>query len=94
MKFVATNKVFITNFFSPFSFVAVFGSEIWDPGWVKIRIRDKHPRAATLGLPVELLSLKQAETLNSFFPQKGRRKIFKAISTHTESTDGILNVTF
>jgi hypothetical protein len=29
-----------TNFFSPLSFVAVFGSEIRDPGWVKIRIRD------------------------------------------------------
>jgi hypothetical protein len=35
------------NFFSPLSFVAVFGygirdpgSEIRDPGWVKIRIRD------------------------------------------------------
>jgi hypothetical protein len=39
----------------PLSFVAVFGSEIRDPGsgirdpgWVKIRIRDKHPRSATL----------------------------------------------
>ncbi len=36
-----------TNFFSPLSFVAVFGSGIqdlgsgiWDPGWIKIRIRD------------------------------------------------------
>jgi hypothetical protein len=29
-----------TNFFSPLSFVAVFGSGIRDPGWVKIRIRD------------------------------------------------------
>ncbi len=94
MKYVATNKVFITNFFSPFSFDAVFGSEIWDPGWVKIRIRDKHPGASTLGVPIELLSLKQAETLYSFFPQKGRRKIFKAISTHSESTNVILNVTF
>jgi hypothetical protein len=25
------------------------GSEIRDPGWVKIRIRDKHPGSATLG---------------------------------------------
>jgi hypothetical protein len=24
------------------------GSEIRDPGWVKIRIRDKHPGSATL----------------------------------------------
>jgi hypothetical protein len=39
-----------TNFFSPLSFVAVFGSEIRDPGWVKIRIRDKHPGSATLNL--------------------------------------------
>jgi hypothetical protein len=43
------------NFFSPLSFVAVFGSRIWDPesgirdlGWVKIRIRDKHPGSTTL----------------------------------------------
>jgi hypothetical protein len=34
--------------FSPLSFVAVFGFEIRDPGWVKIRIRDKHPGSATL----------------------------------------------
>jgi hypothetical protein len=45
----------ITNFFSPLSFVTVFGSgirdpgsEIRDPGWVKIRIRDKHPGSTTL----------------------------------------------
>jgi hypothetical protein len=37
-----------TNFFSPLSFVAVFGSGIRDPGWVKIRIRDIHPGSATL----------------------------------------------
>jgi hypothetical protein len=36
-----------TNFFSPMSFIAVFGSGIRD-GWVKIRIRDKHPGSATL----------------------------------------------
>jgi len=35
---------------SPLSFVAVFGSGIRDPGWVKIRIRDKHPGSATLPL--------------------------------------------
>jgi hypothetical protein len=36
--------MFDNNFFSSLSFVAVFGtgpgSEIQDPGWVKIRIRD------------------------------------------------------
>jgi hypothetical protein len=37
-----------TKFFSSLSFIAVFGSGIRDPGWVKIRIRDKHPRSATL----------------------------------------------
>jgi hypothetical protein len=37
-----------TNIFSSLSFVAVFGSGIRDPGWVKIRIRDKHPGSATL----------------------------------------------
>jgi hypothetical protein len=30
-------KGITTNFFSPFSFAAVFGSEIQDPEWVKIR---------------------------------------------------------
>jgi hypothetical protein len=37
-----------TNFFPPLSFVAVFGSGIRDPRWVKIRIRDKLPGSATL----------------------------------------------
>jgi len=45
VKFVATKKDMATNFFSPLSFVAVFGLGIRDPGsgipgWVKIRIRD------------------------------------------------------
>jgi hypothetical protein len=47
-------KRYDKNFFSPLSFVPVFGSgirdpgsEIRDPGWVKIRIRDKHPGSAT-----------------------------------------------
>jgi hypothetical protein len=37
-------------FFSPLSFIAVFGSEIRDPGWVKSGsgIRNKHPGSATL----------------------------------------------
>jgi hypothetical protein len=47
VKFVATTKGLITNF-SPLSFVAVFGSGIRDPKWVKIRIRDKHLGSATL----------------------------------------------
>ncbi len=40
-----------TNFFSPLSFVAVFGSGIRDPGsgmGKKVRIRDKHSGSATL----------------------------------------------
>jgi hypothetical protein len=49
-----------TNFFSLLSLVAVFwigdpGSEIRDPGWVKIRIPDKHPGSATLHLPLGCL---------------------------------------
>jgi hypothetical protein len=47
---VATKKGMTTNFFSPLSFVAVFGSGIRDPGWVIIRIRDKHPGSATLAV--------------------------------------------
>jgi hypothetical protein len=32
VKFVATKKGMTTNYFSPLSFVAVFGSGILDPG--------------------------------------------------------------
>ncbi len=48
MKFVATKQVWQLIFFHPSLWVAVFGSGIRDPGWVKIRIRDKHPGSATL----------------------------------------------
>ncbi len=47
---MATKKGLITNFFHP-PLLLLFldpGSEIRDPGWVKIRIRDKHPGSATL----------------------------------------------
>jgi hypothetical protein len=47
MTIMATQKRYDNKFFSPLSFIAVFGSliqdprsEIGDPGWVKIRIRD------------------------------------------------------
>jgi hypothetical protein len=46
--FVATKKGMTTYFFSPLSFVAVFGSKILDPGWTKIRPREKHPGSAML----------------------------------------------
>ncbi len=49
---MAIKKGMTSNFFSPLSFVAVFGSEIRDPGWVKIRIRDNHPGSATLLVPL------------------------------------------
>ncbi len=42
------NKVWPQFFFSPMSFIAVSGSGIRDPGWEKVRIRDKHPGSATL----------------------------------------------
>jgi hypothetical protein len=48
VKFVATKKGMTKKDFSPLSFVAVFGSGMRDPGWVKIRIRKKHPEFATL----------------------------------------------
>jgi hypothetical protein len=59
LKFVATLKGtgYDIKFFLPLSFVAVFGSEIRDPGWVKIRIRDKHPRSATLICKVQKVGL-------------------------------------
>jgi hypothetical protein len=51
-KFVATKKCLTKDFFSPLSFYLFLdpGSEIRDPGWVKIRIRDKHSGSATLVL--------------------------------------------
>jgi hypothetical protein len=45
--FVAKKKVG-KKLFSHSSFVAVAGSGIRHPGWIKIRIRDKHPESATL----------------------------------------------
>ncbi len=53
VKFVVTKKGLTTNFFSPLSFVAVFGSGIRDPGSGMGKksgsgIRDKHPGSATL----------------------------------------------
>ncbi len=65
VKFVATKKGMTTYFFSPFSFVACFGSEIRDPGWVKIRIRDKLPGSATLFLTMHSLkNFNSAVSLN------------------------------
>jgi hypothetical protein len=40
--------MFDKKIISPLSFLPVFGSEIRDPGWVKIRIRDKLPGSAIL----------------------------------------------
>ncbi len=54
---ISTTKKIRQKLFLPLSFVAVFGSGIkirdQDPGWVKIRIRDKHPGSATLGKRVD-----------------------------------------
>jgi hypothetical protein len=38
--FVTTKKDRTTHFFPPLYFVAAFASEIRDPGWTKIRIRN------------------------------------------------------
>ncbi len=55
MKFLATKKGMIRNFFSSLSLVAVFGSGIRDPGSgmgknkkSRSAIRDKHPGPVTL----------------------------------------------
>ncbi len=52
---MATKKVW-QLIFLPFSFIAVFGSEIRDPGWVKIRIRNIGFFLLFLGLVLLLLS--------------------------------------
>jgi hypothetical protein len=50
VKILVRKQGMTTNFLSPLSFVAVFGSGIRDPGsrMGKIWIRDKHPGPATL----------------------------------------------
>jgi hypothetical protein len=47
MIFVATKKG-RTNIIFPSSFGAVVVSGIRDPGWIKIRIRDKHSGSTTM----------------------------------------------
>jgi hypothetical protein len=46
-----------TKKFSPSSFGAVVGSGIRDPGWIEIRIRDKHPGSATLVVRFHIVTL-------------------------------------
>jgi hypothetical protein len=46
---------------SPLSFIAVFGSGIRDLGWVKIRIRYKHPGSATLEKTLPKLTVVEGE---------------------------------
>ncbi len=68
VKFVATEKGMTTIFFHP-SLLWLFldpgseirdpGSGIRDPGLVKIRIRDKHPGSATLGITFITYCLKR-----------------------------------
>jgi hypothetical protein len=50
VKFVATKNGLKKKNFHPCLLLLFLdpGSEIRDPGWVKIRIRDKHPGSATL----------------------------------------------
>jgi hypothetical protein len=60
VKFVATKKMYENKFFSAHLFCSCFW--IRDAGWVKIRIRDKHPGSATLAKPRRV---KSAFHLNS-----------------------------
>jgi len=46
------NKFFFTNVFLCCFWIQDPKSEIRDPGWVKIRIRDKHPGSATLQIRI------------------------------------------
>ncbi len=52
MIFVATKKDLTIIFFTPLFCCCIWildpRSGIRDPGWIKIRIRDKHPGSATL----------------------------------------------
>jgi hypothetical protein len=78
MKFETTKKV-IKEMFSPSSLLLL----LWDPGWIKIRIRDKHPGSATLSrkhnpersvLPVLIddnVNASGTENQNSNFTQAG-----------------------
>ena len=58
MKFVATWKGMTSNIFYPSPLLLLFldpGAEIRDPGWAKIRIRDKHPGSASLSATLPVL---------------------------------------
>jgi hypothetical protein len=65
VKFVAKKMVW-HFFFHPYLLLLFLdpGSEIRDPGWVKIRIRDKHPGSATLPLYLILLIFIYLKGLN------------------------------
>jgi hypothetical protein len=57
-RFVVTKNGSITHFFH-LSLLLLFldkGFDIRDPGWIKIRIRDKHPTSATLLGPTGFMS--------------------------------------
>jgi hypothetical protein len=50
VKSVATKKGETTILFPILFFLALVGSAIRDSGWIKIRIRDKHPGSPTLAV--------------------------------------------
>jgi hypothetical protein len=74
-------KRYDRKFFSPLSSIAVFGSRIRDPGWVKIRIWYKHPGSG----------------INIPDPHHWEKDTFDAENrcyTHLAMTSGYLDVLF
>ncbi len=84
--FVATKKA-TNNSSSPLSFVAVFGSGIRDPAWIKIRIRNKKSRIGNTAIYAFL----NVESL-----QNNNRQVQKKIETNVcqASADWNRNVRF
>jgi hypothetical protein len=52
------------------------GSEIRDPGWVKIRIREVYPGSATLKIGVKILTW---ITTKAFQKHEGRRRRIETV---------------
>ena len=67
MKFVATKIGLTKKIFHPCHLLLFLdpGSEIRDPGWVKIRIWDKHPGSATLGTGTLIVTQKGKDNMEN-----------------------------
>jgi hypothetical protein len=79
VKFVATNKGMTQFFFN------LFMLRFLDPGWVKIRIRDKHPGTATMFKFIKNCvsssgSIKENTTQGGLYPYRSSKAALNAVT--------------